>query len=298
MTTSSPPTTFKTALGSHAYFQGVNDGSTVPGRLKLEQAQFPSIIAAFRIMCRSLAYDISEMAVVTYFLGKAYGIPFTGIPVFSIAGYQHGRITHNVNAGLKTPKDLEGKKLGVRAYTVTPGVWQRGILQNEYGVNMDKVTVFTNDEEHVEAYQNAHMPPNIERDLNADLSKMLVDGDIAAGLGVPTESPDVKPLIEDARNVGIEQHKKTGVYPVVHTIVIKDSVLKEHPWVAPALYEAFKESKKAWQAKGENLPQDDPMPIGMSANRKTIEALVQLAVQQKILPRSMDANELYPGNLD
>src|SRR5581483_6077449 len=127
-------------------------------------------------------------AIVTYLQGREFGEPFTAIPVFPLRAFPHGTILYNVNAGVNSPKDLEGKRVGVRAYAGTAGVWARGLLQSEYGVDPSKITWVINDNEHIPEYQN---PPNVELIKGANLGEMLTTGEIAAGIGVMgVDSPD------------------------------------------------------------------------------------------------------------
>src|SRR5262245_63849492 len=186
-----------------------------------------------------------------------------------------------MNAGVKSPRDHEGKKVGVRAYTVTTGVWVRGILATEYGVDLDKITWVVVDEEHVQEYQK---PPNVMERPGANLGEMVAKGELAAAIGAgQVSSPDVKPLVPNARDAEAAWYRKTGLYPINHTVVVKDSLLSADPTLAPRLFEAFKEAKAVFlrqldtggiggELSGEeqalaqrrSLVGDDPLPYGMA----------------------------------
>jgi 4,5-dihydroxyphthalate decarboxylase len=308
MTTSTTTLTLKTAIGSYGHFAAVKDGSIKPEGVQLEQVEVAPIINAFRRMCRQLEFDVCEMAITTYVTAKAYGLPFTAIPVFPVRAFHHGAWVYNTKTGVSSPKDLEGKKVGMRAYTVTTGVWARGILASEYGVDMSKVTCVLADEEHVDAFHK-DAPPNAQYQIGADLAKMLLEGDLAAGVGVGrTESEDIKPLIANARTAAAESYKRTGVYPINHTVVVKDSLLAANPGLARSLFEAFNAAKQRWLdgASTEDLAtarhgiiEGDPLPYGVEPNRKALETIVQYAQDQKILPRRFEMNELFAaGTLD
>jgi len=119
------------------------------------------LIDAFRRMVRGLEFDVSEMALTTYITAREHGKKMTALPIFLVRAFHHGAILHNVNSGIRTPKDLEGKRVGVnRGYTVTTGVWARGILQHEYGVDLKKVTWLTIEDAHLSEYRD---PPNVHR---------------------------------------------------------------------------------------------------------------------------------------
>src|SRR5438874_7172253 len=212
--------TLKTAIGSYGHHAALKDGSIKPDRMAFDFVEGPKITpitSAFRAMCRNLEFDISEMAITTYLTAKNYGLPFTAIPIFPVRGFAHNAAVGNTKAGVNGPKDLEGKKAGVRAYTVTTGVWARGILASEYGVDLNKVTWVLADEEHVDAFHK-DAPPNAQYQLGADLGKMVVDGELAGGIGVGrVESPDVKPLISGAGAAAKDYYTRAGIYPINHT---------------------------------------------------------------------------------
>jgi 4,5-dihydroxyphthalate decarboxylase len=281
--------------------ESLRNGSIEIRGVEMDAVDSANMVAIFRRMCRRLEFDISEMAVVTYYAARHYGLPMTGIPVFPSSQVNDGAgITYNAKTGVTSPKDFEGKTVGMRAYTVTPATWQRGYLA-EQGVDLGKVNWLSATEEHVDAYHK-DSPPNLTYDLSADLTKMLAVGEIAGGLGVPVpDNPDVKEMFPDARAQGIETFKQTGVYRLIHMMVVKDSVLEENPWVLEAVYEAFKASKEEWlrQRGGAPLePWEDPMPIGMSQTRASNEKLMHHSVESRILPNMLDLNEIFPGNFD
>src|SRR5262245_30538139 len=186
----------KTAIATYPHTQGLKDGTVTSPGLRLEHVEVSPIVGAFRRMCRSLEFDVSEMAITTYLTAKAYGKPFTALPVFVMRQFHHAPIVYNVKSGVQQPRDLEGKKVGVRAYTVTTGVWARGILATEYGVDLEGITWVVVDQEHVQEYQK---PLNVIERPGASLAEMVAKGEIAAAIGAgAVDSPDVKPLIPNA----------------------------------------------------------------------------------------------------
>jgi 4,5-dihydroxyphthalate decarboxylase len=319
-----PPLTI--AIGNYGLTQPLKDGRVRVADLQLEYIQVDPIIAAMRRMVRRLEFDICEMAFTTYLCAKAYGKPITAIPVFLTRNFHHWAIFYNVKSGITKPKDLEGRTVGInRGYTVTTGLWARGILQTEYGVDLNKITWAPTDEDHVAEYK---APPNVDHSYRGKpLAELLLSGKIAAAVGdVRVNSPDIQPLIPDARNAGFAYFRKTGVYPINHGLVIKDSPLQAEPGLARELFRAFQEAKKLYLAhldSGTNLsPADeaaialrrvvgDPFPFGIDhregdrdgdrkgTNRKALETLVQFAVDQQVIPRKFSIEELFaPGTLD
>lgn len=300
------------AIGNYGLTKPLKDGSVRSPDLNLEYIQVDPIVAAMRRMVRGLEFDICEMAFTTYLCAKACGKPITAIPVFLTRNFHHWAIFHNVKSGITKPKDLEGRTVAVnRGYTVTTGLWARGILQSEYGVDLKKITWAPTDDEHVAEYK---APSNVDYSFRGKaIGELLLSGKIPAAVGdVRLNSPDIQPLIPDARNAGFAYFRKTGVYPINHGLVVKDSVLKAEPELAQKLFGAFQAAKKIYLAHldaGKNLsPADesalalkqvvgDPFPFGIAdrngPNRKAIETLVQFAVDQQVIPRKFSVEELF-----
>src|SRR5262245_16786038 len=243
MTTTTEAIALKTAIATYPHTKGLKDGSvTVPGA-RLDHVEVSPITGAFRRMCRGLEFDLCEMAITTYLTAREHGKAFTALPVFVLRQFHHAPIAYNVRSGVASPKDLEGKRVGVRAYTVTTGVWVRGILASEYGVDLGRITWVVVDEEHVQEYRK---PSNVEERPGANLGEMLAKGELAAAVGAgPVDSADVKPLIPNAREAEAAWYLKTGIYPINHTVVVKDSLLRADPTLAPRLFDAFTQAKGA-----------------------------------------------------
>jgi 4,5-dihydroxyphthalate decarboxylase len=285
------------AVGPHAHLADLVNGTIQPDGIKLEQVEVRPITMAFRRMCRTMDYDITEMAVCTYLAAKDLGKPFTALPIYPVAHSQHGGIYYNVNAGVKSPKDLEGKTVGARAWTLTPAVWQRGILETEYGVDLSKLRHILADEEHVLEFHNV-TPANCERRVGADLGAMLESGEIAAITGGRFDSPNIKQLIPDAEKAAEEYTKRTGIDPLDHFLVVKDELLAEHPWIGPALFEACKAAKASFQKSngGDGHHGHDPMPIGMKGTRHSLDPLLKFSADQKVTSRLYSADEIFASN--
>ena len=275
--------TLKTAIGSYPHTAALKDGTVKPAGAELDFVEVSPIIGAFRRMVRGLEFDVCEMAV-DHLPGRSRARPSRSrpSPIFVVRGFHHGAIACNARAGLRSPKDLEGKRVGVRAYTVTTGVWARGILASEYGVDLDKVTWVIDDEEHVQEYRP---PANVEQaPAGAKIGTMLADGELAAAIGAgEVDSPNVAPLIPDSEAAAAAWYRRTGIYPINHTIVIKDALLQADPSVAPRVYQAFVAAKEQFMrrlragetlagaeaalARRRDLVGDDPLPYGLAANR-------------------------------
>ncbi|MDQ6618806.1 MAG: ABC transporter substrate-binding protein, partial [Pseudomonadota bacterium] len=208
--------------------EALKTGEVRPRSLELDFIEVDPLIAAFRRMVRGLEFDICEMAITTYITAREFGKRFTALPIFIVRAFHHGAILHNVHAGIRTPKDLEGRRVGVnRGYTVTTGVWARSVLQHEYGVDLSKITWVLSGDEHVAEYRP---PANVVPiEPGRKMSEMLASGELAAAIGVETDSSDVRPLIPNALEAGLASLRARGHYPINHTIVVRDEHLEAHP---------------------------------------------------------------------
>jgi ABC-type nitrate/sulfonate/bicarbonate transport system substrate-binding protein len=300
----------KTALVKRGHTQALIDGTVKPRTFEFEFEDVPVIVKAFRRMVRGLEFDISEMAMTTYLCARAHGKSFTAIPIFPMRAFHHGAILYNMNAGVHTPKDLEGKKVGVnRGYTVTTGLWVRSILQHEYGVDLGRVTWVLSGDEHVAEYRP---PANVVPiEPGRTLQELLTTGEIAAAIGVQVESPYVKPLIPHAREAGFEALRQRGIYPINHTVVVRNDLLDADPDLARDMFDAFAEAKRIYVRRLREDRLDaafqtddihwrvmeitgDPLPYGIEPNRLTLEAIVQHSAEQGILHQPVAIEELFP----
>jgi len=275
----------------------LKDGRVSVDGFELDFEEVQPITRAFRIMCRELAYDVVEMAATTYLVARAAGKPFTALPVFLTRGLHHDKVRAREPGD---PKALEGKRVGVnRGYTVTTGVWARGILATRHGVDLDSITWVRSDDEHVAEYEP---PPNVERlPQGADLAEAVLSGELAAAVG-DVKHPDLVPLLAGAEEAALREVAERGVWPINHLVVVRDDVLAANPGLARALYEAFERAKDVYVSSGELEPLHarmvmeiigDPLPYGVEPNRAALEELVDHAVAQRILARRPDVDSLF-----
>jgi 4,5-dihydroxyphthalate decarboxylase len=287
--------------------QGANialkDGTVAPEGFELEFEEVDPLIRAFRLMVRELEFDVCEMAFTTYLCAKEHGTAFTALPIFLVRGFHHGAIVRNT-AIVREPKELEGKQVGVnRGYTVTTGVWARGILADEYGVDLDRVTWVPSGDEHVAEYRP---PANVVPvEPGKDLSELLAAGELAAAIGVEVDHPDLAPLIPSAEEAGFAALRRSGHYPINHLVVVKDELLEAHPELAGAVFAAFEEAKDLYVERGplepvhervREITGGDPLPYGVEPNRAMIEQLIDHAMSQQILSRRPDVDDLFASS--
>jgi 4,5-dihydroxyphthalate decarboxylase len=299
--------TLRTAVGNYGHTKPLKDGAAVSPRFDMEHIDVSPVTSIFRRMVRNLEFDVSEMALSTYLCARAHGKTFTGIPVFLTRSFYHAGVSYNVKSGIKTASDLAGRRIGVRGYTVTPGVWTRGMLQTVYGLDLNSVTWVLSGDEHVAEY----VPPsNVVSSPNSDLVAMLLSGEIDAAIGAgANDSPDIKPLFPDAGEADAQWFKDSGLYPISHMMVVKNRQLDEKPWLAGELFSLCQAAKKPYleflhsgrdltpadQAllNLANIVGDDPIPYGLESSRKTIETFIKFNVDQQVIPESVDVDAIF-----
>lgn len=308
MTDSAP--VLRTLTRTQGNNRAIKDGTVTPHGLGLEFEEIPVLVKGFRRMVRTLEFDVSEMALTTYLTAREHGVAFTALPIFLVRGFHHGATVFNTRSDIRGPRDLEGRQVGVnRGYTVTTGVWARGILAEEYGVDLDQVTWVLSGDEHVASFV---APPNVvPAGPGADLAAMLLAGELDAVIGVDVDHPDVAPLIPDPEKAALAALEQRGFYPINHLIVVKDEVLQKHPDAGASLFEAFATAKRDYVDALRDGTLDtataadetyravlratgaDPLPYGIEPNRAMLNRLVDHAMSQRILRTPVDVDGLF-----
>ena len=298
----------KTVTRTQGNNQALKEGRIRPRTCELEFIEVDPLVGAFRRMVRGLEFDISEMALTTYITARMHGKRFSGLPIFLVRAFHHGAIVYNTRSDIRGPKDLEGKKVGVnRGYTVTTGLWARAILQHHYGVDLNSITWVLSGDEHVAEYQP---PGNVARlEKGKQLLDLVVSGELPAAIGLETETADVRRLIPNAAEAGLEALRQWGHYPINHLIVVRDELLETHPDLGADVFNAFAESKRDYVRRlqdGQLQAPDlmhrrvmeitgrDPLPYGIAPNRQTLEEIIQYAREQRIIDRPVTVEELFP----
>jgi 4,5-dihydroxyphthalate decarboxylase len=289
-----PDLVLRTAIGSYEHTRALKDGTVRSGRLQLAHVEISPIHKAFRPMVNELAFDLSEMALVTYLLAKAFGRRLAGLPVVLMRNSPHAAIVCNARSEIQGPQDLGGRTIGVRAYTQTTGVWIRGILQEQFGVKLDTLRWITLEGAHVDGYRE---PSNVTRsDTGRSLVEMLLAGEIDAAVGIDTAGhPDLRPLIPDAERAEAEWSRRTGIYPINHVVVVKEEIAAAHPWVTGELFALFEAAKQRSPGRvdADRAAGRAGLSFGLEPNRAAIEALARYAFDQRITPRLFTARELF-----
>lgn len=281
--------TLKTNLADYPVTLAMKDGRIASELVQLNFCGPKVANEGFKPMVRENAFEAGELAIITYLQAKAYGKPYVMLPAPISGRFQHHTIGYNKELGKLNPKDVEGRKVGVRTYSQTTGVWARGILQHEYGVDLDKVTWMTIDDAHLSEHRD---PPNVQTlPAGAKLAKMMFDGELAAAIlgGEMPKDPRVETLIPEPKAAARQWYEREGVIPINHVFVVRQELSKERPDVIRELYRMIVESRNlAPDSAKTTIP-----PFGIEQNRKGLELAIQWSFEQKIIPRRLSVDELF-----
>ena len=299
----------KTVTRTQGNNLALKDGSVRPQTFDFAFEEVPVLVDAFRRMVRGLEFDICEMALTTYLCARAHGKRFTALPIFLVRAFHHGAILVNTKAGIATPKDLEGRRVGVnRGYTVTTGLWARSVLQQEHGVELSNITWVLSGDEHVAEYRPPANVVPVEK--GKELADLLVAGEIAAAIGIEVDHPDVRPLIPHAAEAGFEALRQRGHYPINHLIVVRDELLEADPGLAADVFQAFAEAKRVYLQRLQDgciesptaadelhrrvmALSGDPLPYGVEPNRAVLEEIVEHGLTQGIISQRVKVDDLF-----
>jgi 4,5-dihydroxyphthalate decarboxylase len=281
-----------TAIGTYRHTQALKSGQITSDLLRLEFADIPTINRAFAPMVREQRFDVSEMAIATFLQAKAWGKPLVLLPVVMAARFQQSALLCRADGDIQGPADLAGRRVGVRAYSQTTGMWLRGILADEYGVRPKQVRWITFEGAHVAEYQD---PPWAERALPAkDLLTMLREGELDAvivGNEVP-DDPSLRPVFPDAQASAGAFWRRHRLVPVNHMVAIRRDLAEQRPDLVTELLRMFREAKAMAPFPADGR---DPLPLGRRALEPAVELALRYAAEQGLLPRHLDPEEVWEG---
>lgn len=284
-----------TLMGSYPNAMALKEGRIKSDLVDFEFADVKVSNTAFKPLVREARFDLAEVAIVTFLQAKYYGKPYVLIPATVVGRGQLHTIAYNPERGRLGPGDLNGKTLGVRAYTQTTGAWVRGILADDYGVDLNSLKWITFEEGHIAEYQD---PPNVRRAPEGKtLAQMLLDGELdAAVVGDKYPDPRLKPLIPDPEAANRAWSLAHGGVPINHMLVIREQLAQSRPDIVREVYRLFKEAKAAAFAQA-GAPDLDPWRFGIEANRRSLEIIIDFAVGQGLLPRPFAVDELFTDTM-
>jgi 4,5-dihydroxyphthalate decarboxylase len=279
-----------TMLGNYPNTKALKSGAIRSDLVDFDFVEVKVANNLFKQIVRDAKYDVAELAIVTYLQAKAFGKPYVLLPAVIVSRGQHHTIAYNPDRGPLKPSDLNGKRVGVRAYTVTTGTWVRGILASDYGVDINKVDWITFEDPHVAEYRD---PPTVKRAPEGkQLTQMLLDGEVAAGIvGDKLPDPKLKHLIPDTETAAQKWAERHHGVPINHMVVVRQELSRSRPDVIKDIFRQLYESKRA-----AGLPDSgelDSYRFGVEACRPTLEIIIDFCHEQKLIPHRMSVDELF-----
>src|SRR5580692_3780697 len=279
-----------TMLGNYANTKPLKSGAIHSDLVDFDFAEVKVANNLFKQVVREAKYDVAELAIVTYLQAKAYGKPYVLVPAVVVSRGQHHTIAYNPERGPLKPSELNGKRVGVRAYTVTTGTWVRGILASDYGVDINKVEWITFEDPHIAEYRD---PEFVKRaSPGKELVQMLLDGEIAAGI-VGDKLPDsrLRHLIPDAELAARKWAERHHGVPINHMLVVRTELSRSRPDVVRDVFRQFQDSKRA-----AGLPEGgalDPYRFGVEACRPILQVIIDFCRQQRLISGPMSVDDLF-----
>jgi len=278
-------------LGNHPNTTPIKSGKVSSSLVKFDFFEVKVANTQFKNLVREAKYDFGELAIATFLQAKYYGKPYVLLPATIVGRNQHHTLFYNADRGAMRPRDLNGKRVGIRAYAQTTVTWMRGILAGDYGVDLDSVHWVSFEAPHVAEFRD---PPNVQRAAEGKVMKqMLLDGEIdAAVLGDVSEEGPLKHLIPNPEDAARDWARRHGGVPINHLAVMRESLVKERPDVVRETYRMLKEARA--QAES-HYPSgaDDPLRFGVGALRQSFEQMSAYAVEQKLVPHFYSAEEVF-----
>ncbi len=279
----------KTLLGDHAVTAPLKRGDIPSSLVSLDFADVKVPNTAFKRVVRNLEFDVAELAIVTFLMAKAQGTALALLPIVLMARFQHPFLLALKDGPIRSPADLQGKRIGIRSYTVTTVVWLRAILANDFGINLDRIEWTTFEDAHVAGFTD---PPNARRAApGKDLKAMLLAGEIDAAIQPgPIDDPRIVPLIPDPSAAARAWADKYRAIQINHMIAVKTSLAEENPAAIAELVRLFTASKAA-----ANLSPDAAalVPQGIDAIRPSLDVAIEATFAQKLIPRRFTVDELF-----
>jgi len=281
--------TLKTLLGDYPNTLALKRGEVRSPNLVFDFADVKVPNTAFKAVVRELKYDVAELAIVTYLQAKTHGKSLVLLPAVVVGTLPHPFLVYNAERGQLKPSDLEGRRIGIRAYSVTTAAWLRGILQNDHGVDLDSIKWVTFEDPHVAEYQD---PATAERaPAGKQIVQMLLDGEIDAGVvgGPDLKDTRLQPVIANPNEAAKAWCEKNGVLPINHMLVVKESLTKSNPQAVKEIFRLLRESKQAAPAAGDL----DPIQFGIENVRRSLELIINYSTQQRLIANKFPVDDLF-----
>ena len=286
----SGPLRLKTHLADRPSTHAVITGEIASPLVTLDVCGPKSTSKGFKPLVRERAFDVSELSIMTYLQAKAYGKPLVLLPAVVLGRFQHAFLACRADGGISDPRQLEGRRVAIRSYTVTTVTWARAILQWQYGVDLDTVTWVAFEDSHLSEFQD---PPNVERiDLaGRTIEDLLIDGIVdAAILSAKPSDERLRPLLPDPAEASRLWLEKYDAIQINHMFVVDADLSRERPDVVRAIYDMLKRGKQAAPKTELGV---DVLPFGVETNRRNLEVAIACAYDQQLIPRKYAVEELF-----
>jgi 4,5-dihydroxyphthalate decarboxylase len=270
----------RTLLGDHPGTNALKNGAIKSDSVALDFVDYSPTHKGFKPMVREQAFDVSEMAIVTYLMAKSFGKPMVLLPDVVVARFQQGHALYNAKHGALKPTDLNGKRVGIRSFTTTTGAWLRGILANDYDVDLNSIDWVTFEDAHVAEFKDTTK----RAPAGKQIVQMLIDGELDAILGEKVEHPDLKPLFADTAAEEKTWFAEHGVRPINHMVVVSQSLVDKNPEAIREVHRLLAESAKA---------SPDSLRFSGDEIRRSLELITHYVAQQGLIPRAFAVDELF-----
>jgi 4,5-dihydroxyphthalate decarboxylase len=284
MSTSRRPTEvtlrLRTLLGDHPCTAALKDGSIKSDLVAFDFAEYSPTNKGFKPMVREGAFDVSEMAIVTYLMARSFNKPMVLLPSVVLARFQHSYALTNAKQETLKPADLNGKRVGIRSFTTTTGAWLRGILSNDYGVDLDSIDWVTFEDAHVAEFADHRK----RAPAGKQIIQMLLDRELDAVLGEKSDHSDLKPLFPDVEREEKGWFARYGVIPINHMVVVSRELSGTHPEAVREVFRLLKESA----AQAPASPRFSPEEM-----RSSLELIIRYSGEQQLIPRACAVDELF-----
>jgi 4,5-dihydroxyphthalate decarboxylase len=268
-------------LGDHPHTAALKSGEVTSDLVEMEFAQYTPTNKGFKPMVRDGAFDVSEMAIVTFLMAKGFDKPMVLMPDVMMARHQFAFAVTNPASGISAPKDLEGKRVGIRSFTTTTGAWIRGILADEHGVDLDAIDWITFEDPHVAEYVDG----TTKAPAGKAIMPMLFDGELDAVLGEKSDDPRARPLFADIVGAERDWMSRHGVVPINHMVVVSRQLSETRPDVVREVHRMLQASQTAAQGKG---------PAYSRAEMdQSLQLIINYSAQQALIPRAFAVDELF-----
>jgi 4,5-dihydroxyphthalate decarboxylase len=271
----------RTLLGDHPCTAALKNGSIKSDLVEFDFVQYSPTNKGFKPMVRDGAFDVSEMAIVTYLMAKSVGKPMVLLPNVVVARSQHGHALYHARSGELTPAGLNGKRVGIRSFTTTSGAWLRGILADDYGVDLDSINWVTFEDAHVAEFKDTTK----RAPAGKQIIQMLLDGELDAVLGEKSDHQGLKPLFPDVASAEKSWFARHGVLPINHMVVVSKGLSDTQP-------EAVGEVFRLLQQSAALAPTGSPQ-FGAGEIRRSLELIIRYTAEQGLIPRAFAVDELF-----